>query len=134
MSKTSYSRLSTANIILLSSLAGGALVCAALQNVLGAVWLGATALLALIGILPNLRPDARDIGRINAIQYRDERDRRLARDGFSIVGAAALIISVIEAVAAAISGNIAFQIAAFAQLFVLSVIWAIANSVAVRRG
>ena len=134
MSKTSYSRLSTANIILLSSLAGGALVCAALQNVLGAVWLGATVLLALIGILPNLRPDARDIGRINAIQYRDERDRRLARDGFSIVGAAALIISVIEAVAAAISGNIAFQIAAFAQLFVLSVIWAIANSVAVRRG
>jgi len=134
MSKTSYSRISTPNIILLSSLAAGAIICAALQNVLGTAWLGATALLALIGILPNLRPGARDIGRINAIQYTDERDRRLARAGFSIVGAAALILTVIEAVAAAISGNIAFQIAAFAQLFVLSVIWAVANSVAVRRG
>jgi len=98
------------------------------------VLLGATAVFSLIGIVANLREDAPDIGRINAIQYRDERDRRLARNGFSTVGAAALIISVIGAVAAAISTSIPFQIAAFGQLFLLAVIWGVANSVAVRRG
>ena len=134
MSKKSYSRISTANIILLSSLAAGAIICAVLQNATGVVLLGATAVFALIGIVANLREDAPDIGRINAIQYRDERDRQLARAGFSIVGAAALIISVIGAVAAAISGSIPFQIAAFGQLFLLAVIWGVANSVAVRRG
>ena len=134
MSKTTYSRISTANIILLSSLAAGAIICAVLQNPLGASFLGATAVLSLIAIIPNLRSDARDIGRINAIQYRDERDRTLARAGFSIVGAAALILSVVLAVAAAVSGSIPFQIAAFAQLFVLAVVWAVANSIVVRRG
>ena len=134
MSKKSYSRISTVNIILLSSLAAGAIICGVLQNLTGVVLLGATAVFSLIGIVANLREDAPDIGRINAIQYRDERDRRLARNGFSTVGAAALIISVIGAVAAAISTSIPFQIAAFGQLFLLAVIWGVANSVAVRRG
>ena len=134
MSKKSTNRISTANIILLGSLVAGTIVCAVLQNVTGVVLLGVTAVLALIGTLANMREDAPDIGRINAIQYRDERDRQLARAGFSIVGAAALIISVIGAVAAAISGSIPFQIAAFAQLFVLAVVWGVANSIVVRRG
>jgi len=134
MSKTSTNRISTANIILLSSLAAGTIVCAVLQNVTGVVLLGVTGVLALLGIVANLRADAPDIGRINALQYRDERDRTLARAGFSIVGAAALIISVIEAVAAAISGSQLFQMLAFGQLFVLAVIWGVANSIVVRRG
>ena len=134
MSKTSANRISTANIILLGSLAAGTIVCAVLQNVTGVVLLGVTGVLALLGIVANLRADAPDIGRINALQYRDERDRTLARAGFSIVGAAALIISVIEAVAAAISGSQLFQMLAFGQLFVLAVIWGVANSIVVRRG
>jgi hypothetical protein len=134
MSKTSTNRISTANIILLGSLAAGTIVCAVLQNVTGVVLLGVTGVLALLGIVANLRADAPDIGRINALQYRDERDRTLARAGFSIVGAAALIISVIEAVAAAISGSQLFQMLAFGQLFVLAVIWGVANSIVVRRG
>ena len=134
MSKKSYSRISNTNIVLLSSLAAGAIICGVLQNATGVVLLGATAVFALIGIVSNLREDAPDIGRINAIQYRDERDRQLARAGFSIVGAAALIVSTIGAVAAAISGSVPFQIAAFGQLFLLAVIWGVANSVAVRRG
>lgn len=134
MSKTSTNRISTANVILLGSLAAGTIVCAVLQNVTGVVLLGVTGVLALLGIVANLRADAPDIGRINALQYRDERDRTLARAGFSIVGAAALIISVIEAVAAAISGSQLFQMLAFGQLFVLAVIWGVANSIVVRRG
>jgi len=46
----------------------------------------------------------------------------------------ALIIAVIEAVAAAISGEQLLQMLAFGQLFVFAVVWAIANSVVVRRG
>jgi hypothetical protein len=134
MSKTSNNRISTVNIVLLSTLVAGAIVCAVLQNITAVVFLGATAVFALIAIVLSLRPQTPDIGRINAIQYRDERDRRLAREGFSIVGAAALILSVAEAVAAAISGNIAFEIAAFAQLMVLAIVWGVANNVAVRRG
>ena len=134
MSMKSYSRISTTNVILLGSLAAGAIVCLILQNPMGAGFLGATALLSLIAIIPNLRPDARDIGRINAIQYRDERDRQLARAGFSTVGAAALILGVVLAVASAISGIQLFQAFAFGQLFVLAVIWGVANSVVVRRG
>ena len=134
MSKKSTNRISTANIILLGSLVAGTIVCAVLQNVTGVVLLGVTAVLALIGTLANMREDAPDIGRINAIQYRDERDRTLARAGFSIVGAVALIIAVIEAVAAAISGDQLLQMLAFGQLFVFAVVWAIANSVVVRRG
>jgi len=134
MSKKSYSRISTTNIILLSSLAAGAIVCLILQNPMGAAFLGATAFLSLIAIIPNLRSDARDIGRINAIQYRDERDRKLARAGFSTVGASALILGVVLAVASAISGIPLFQALAFGQLFVLAIIWGVANGVVVRRG
>lgn len=42
------------------------------------------------------RPNSKDITRVNAIEYRDERDRVIARKGFSIVGACALLLTVAE--------------------------------------
>lgn len=42
------------------------------------------------------RPEARDITRINATEYRDERDWRIAQGGLSAVGATALIVVFVE--------------------------------------
>ena len=133
-SSTAKNRISTPNIIWLSSFAIGAIVCAVTSNVTGALILGSIAVLAFIAVLANMRPGTPDIGRINALQYRDERDRELARKGFEIVGATALVISVIEVVAATVINEQWFIAATCAQLFVLAVVWAIANSVVVRRG
>ena len=133
-SSTAKNRISTPNIIWLSSFAIGAIVCAVTSNVTGALLLGSIAVLAFIAVLTNMRPGTPDIGRINALQYRDERDRELARKGFEIVGATALVISVIEVVAATVINEQWVIAATCAQLFVLAVVWAIANSVVVRRG
>ena len=98
--------------------------------------------------------------RINAIEYRDERDSRLAGHGFAVVGAWALALSALELVAATIFvgattlttavdesnvgiaftlsgvGLVAAAVEAIAalQLLVLSVVWGIANTRAVKRG
>ena len=139
MSKSSqqpvtWQRISTANIIIIAVFVAGAIASIVLGKYFAAGVLVAIGLAGLLSAIYGARPNSRDISRINAIQYRDERDRLLAKEGFAIVGAAALIISVLEVVLATlIFPNPVYFVAAF-QLLVLALVWAFANSAAVRRG
>jgi len=152
--------LSMPNIVLIGGSFAGAVV-----TVLLGYWLGAGVLLILAfgGLLSALlarRAGASDWMRINAIEYRDERDARLAGHGFAVVGAWALALSTLELVAATIyvgavaltasgtvadgrltftftpSGTLALGLEALAtlQLLVLALVWGIANTRAVKRG
>jgi hypothetical protein len=162
MSTTSSRRLplSVPNIVLIGGSFAGAIVTILLGN-----WLGALLLLVLGGggLLSALlarRAGASDWLRINAIEYRDERDSRLAGHGFAVVGAWALALATLELVAATIyvgavtlttsvsttGGSVAFSLTRSGvlagaleaitalQLFVLALVWGIANTRAVKRG
>ena len=119
-------------MVLVGTLCAGAAIAALTQNWRGAIWLLILGLSGLGVALYARRPNARDITRINGIEYRDERDRDLARQGFATVGAAALILSVVEVVLAIIFFHQLVGVTS-AQLIMLSVIWGIANSNAVKR-
>ncbi|MFC5930487.1 hypothetical protein D6T64_18960 [Cryobacterium melibiosiphilum] len=132
MQKSNRSPISTTNLVLVSTLCAGALVAALTQNWFGALLLLIPGITGLGIALYARRPNSRDITRINAIEYRDERDRDLARQGFATVGAAALFLSVIELVLATIFFSPLLGLAT-AQLLALSFVWGIANSNAVKR-
>jgi len=151
--------LSVPNIVLIGGSFAGAIVAVVLGNWFGAILLLLVAGSGLITALLARRASASDWLRINAIEYRDERDARLASHGFAVVGAWALALSALELVAATIyvgavitttvhdaDGSIAFtlsgagvvagalQALAALQLFVLALVWGIANTRAVKRG
>jgi hypothetical protein len=151
--------LSVPNMVLVGSCLLGAIATILLGN-----WFGTAALVVLGGggLLSALlarRPGSSDWLRINAIEYRDERDSRLASHGFAVVGAWALALATLEFVAATVyagavlfthtssgdgdvtyvlreSGMIAgaLETVAALQVFVLCVVWGIANTRAVQRG
>jgi MFS family permease len=132
MSKTTERRgISRVNVLLVSVFLVGALVCAVTANVPGAILLGTFGVLGLAGALYAARPGARDVTRINGLEYRDERDGRLAQQGFAVVGVAALILSVAAFVVTTLQGQLDFFI--WAQTMLLAIVWGIANSVVVRR-
>lgn len=111
-----------------------ALVAFVLGHVLQGVGLVAVGLGGSGCALWARRPASRDVTRLNALEWRDERDRRLGKDALSVVGASALGLSVAALVVTSIVGSgIAVGIA-YAQLLVLLAVWALADSVAVRRG
>jgi membrane associated rhomboid family serine protease len=130
---TNRSSISTTNIVLVSTLMAGAIAAALTQSWFGAILLLAGSLFGLSAALYARRPNSRDTTRLNAIEYRDERDRVLAKQGFATVGAAALMLSVIEVVLAIVFFDQLVAIAC-AQLFALCIVWGIANSNAARRG
>lgn len=162
MSTTNSRRLplSVPNMVLIGGSFAGAVVTMALGN-----WFGAVLLLilgggGLLSAVLARREGASDWLRINAIEYRDERDSRLASHGFAVVGAWALALSTLELVAATIfvgavtlttsvrgsDGTVTFvasgvgivagavEAIAALQLFVLALVWGIANTRAVKRG
>jgi hypothetical protein len=151
--------LSVPNIVLIGGSFAGAIATIILQNWFGAVLLLLVGGGGLLSALLARRAGASDLLRINAIEYRDERDSRLASHGFAVVGAWALLLVTLELVAATIfvgavglaatpdgDGTIVFRLEgwslfgaaweaiAVVQLCVLSVIWGIANTRAVKRG
>lgn len=134
MSTANRLPLSRTNMVLVSFLAAGVVICLLLGRWPGVAFLGAIALFVVLAARYARRPDSRDITRINAIEYRDERDRELARHGFAVVGAAALIISTVGAVVAIVVDHQVLVIVSCAQLFALAVIWGIADARAVRVG
>lgn len=96
------------------------------------------SLLGLAGALHARRQSAGDVTRVNAIEYRDERDRQIAREGFAVVGVVALVLSVVGFVAVSTLGDQqawapAAQGLVVGQLLVLAVVWALGNYVAARR-
>lgn len=120
-----------------------AFLLAAVGTAVAGRW-GQAVLLAVVGLLGlgaalyARRHGSGDVTRVNAIEYRDERDRQIARDGFAVVGAVALVLSVGGFVAVQALGDqqawapVARGLAA-GQLLVLAVVWALANYLAARR-
>ncbi len=139
MSKTT-SRLpvSTVNVVLVSVFLVGAIVTAILGNWAGTFLLGALGIFGFLAALYARRANSRDITRVNAIEYRDERDRIIARRGFAVVGAVALALGVVQVVAATVfieysATSIEIALWPYVQLLILAGVWGIANSVAARR-
>lgn len=140
--KTSKLPVSLPNLILITSTFAGALVTGLLGNIPAT---GILLILAVGGVISALlarRPGASDWLRINAVEYRDERDKRLALDAFAVVGIVALIAALACVIAAALYAgfvghttlSIVLLTASTLQLFVLSIAWGWANTVVVRRG
>jgi hypothetical protein len=124
--------LSRANVVLFAVLAVGLLATLALGLWPQAVMLGVALLIGAVGVAMARRPAASDVTRVDALEYRDERDRRIARDGFAIVGAAALALSVGETVVAGVLAP-GWVWPAAVQTVLLAVVWGAANRVAARR-
>ncbi|POH61164.1 hypothetical protein [Arthrobacter glacialis] len=133
MQTTKRLPISTTNIALVSTFVAGAIATALTQNWSFAVLLLTVGLCGLGAALYARRPNSRDITRLNAIEYRDERDRELAKQGFATVGAAALILTVFEVVLALVFFNALVALISCAQMFALCIIWGTANSNAVKR-
>lgn len=131
LTKTKRLPVSPVNIIIGGTFYAGAVACGLTQNWFGAILLLACGTFGLVGAVRARRADSPDIARLNAIEYRDERDRALAQAGFAAVGAAALIISIVTVVVAVIvEQHVLF---ACAQLFALAIVWGVTNSLAVKR-
>jgi uncharacterized membrane protein len=120
--------LSRINMLLVGVLVVGAVVTAVLGNWLGTAFLGFIAVFVTFAARYARRADSRDITRINALEYRDERDRDLARRGFSAVGAAALILSMIAVTVCIVLADPMLILLSCGQLLVLCIVWAVSNS------
>jgi hypothetical protein len=74
------------------------------------------------------RPDASDVRRVDAMEYRDERDRVIGTEGLAVVGAAAMILTMVEYVVALALHR--WVILPLGQMVLLAVVWTVANRVA----
>ena len=126
--------VSMVNIVLVTAFVAGGLVTLLLGHPLQAVGLFVAGAGGLHCALWARRPRARDVTRLNALEWRDERDRRLGKDALSVVGGAALVLSMVELVVVSILAIDAALWLAWIQLIVLMAVWALMNSIVVRRG
>jgi uncharacterized membrane protein HdeD (DUF308 family) len=131
--------LSPVNLILAVAFLISAIIATAVQLWLQGGLLLALAILVVVQARRARRANSTDTARITALEYRDERDRILARLGFSVVGAVALIAAVVEFIAALIVVSLnrhegwaqAIYWFAFVQYMVFTGIWGRANRSAV---
>ena len=129
--------ISAINLVLLSAFFLGALTAGALGSWTGAGYLGFFGLGGLAGALFARRSGSRDVTRLNALEWRDERDRALAKSGFAVVGAVALLMVLAQFIVVVVtdtSHHSPFMWLTLSQALILYIAWGIANSVAVRRG
>ena len=125
------SPISIANTIMVVTFLTGSGVLALLGNLGMALFLAYLGLAGLGLALYARRPNARDITRINSIEYRDERDRSLAAEGFAVVGVAALIIVLLAFIVMVFLDE--FNMYVFVIFMALLIVWGVANSIVVRR-
>jgi len=125
--------VSPVNIVLSLSLVAAGVAQAIAGNLVLAVALVFVAVFAVVAARYARRPESLDIARVNAIEYRDERDRAIARSGFSVVGVAALLLTVVEILAVSFVAPEYGWLPAV-QIFVLSVVWGVGNKMAADRG
>jgi hypothetical protein len=123
---------SRANLVLGAVFVAGVVATLALGLWAQAIMLGAMLLLGVFGIYRARRPGAGDVTRVDALEYRDERDRVIARDGFAVVGALALVLSLVEFVLVSVLLP-DWILVPFGQTAVLCVGWGLANRAAARR-
>jgi hypothetical protein len=129
--------ISAINLVLVSACFLGALIAGALGSWTGAGYLGFLGLSGLAGALYGRRSGSRDVTRLNALEWRDERDRDLAKSGFAVVGAVALLMVLAQFIVVVVtdtSHHSPFLWLTMSQVLILYIAWAIANSVVVRRG
>jgi hypothetical protein len=129
--------ISAINLVLVSAFALGALIAGALGSWTGAAYLGFFGLGGLACALFARRPGSRDVTRLNALEWRDERDRTLAKSGFAVVGAVALLMVLAQFIVVVVTDagpDSPFMWVTLSQILILFIAWVIANSVAVRRG
>jgi len=129
--------ISAINLVLVSAFLLGALIAGALGRWTGAAYLGALGLSGLAGALYARRSGSRDVTRLNALEWRDERDRALAKSGFAVVGAVALLMVLAQLIVVVVTDaghDSPFMWVTLSQMLILYIAWGIANSVAVRRG
>jgi len=129
--------ISAINLVLLSAFLLGALIAGALGSWTGAAYLGALGLGGLACALFARRSGSRDVTRLNALEWRDERDRTLAKSGFAVVGAVALLMVLAQFIVVVVTDaghDSPFMWVTLSQMLILYIAWGIANSVAVRRG
>ena len=133
--------LSPPNIVLVLISLAAALVTGLLGNV------AATGILLILGVgglisaLLARRAGASDWLRINAVEYRDERDRKLGVRGLAVAGVVGLVLSFVWIIAACLYAGFAGQtrlatgLEAIACLnaIILAIGWGWANTVAIRR-
>jgi hypothetical protein len=125
--------MSPINAALVALFVVGAVLSAALGHGSQAVALAAAGLGGAAGALHARRPGARDVTRLNALEWRDERDRALGLEALSVVGGAALLLSVLELLLV-VPVVPELRWVALVQTMILGALWAAANSFAVRRG
>lgn len=129
--------ISAINLVLVSAFLLGAVIAGALGSWTGAVYLGALGLTGLAYALHARRSGSRDVTRLNALEWRDERDRTLAKSGFAVVGAVALLMVLAQFIVVVVTDagpDSPFMRVTLSQMLILYIAWGIANSVAVRRG
>jgi hypothetical protein len=129
--------ISAINLVLLIAFLLGALIAGALGSWTGAAYLGALGLGGLACALFARRSGSRDVTRLNALEWRDERDRALAKSGFAVVGAVALLMVLAQLIVVVVTDaghDSPFMWVTLSQMLILYIAWGIANSVAVRRG
>jgi hypothetical protein len=129
--------ISAINLVLVSAFLLGAVIAGALGRWSGATYLGALGLGGLACALFARRSGSRDVTRLNALEWRDERDRALAKSGFAVVGAVALLMVLAQLIVVVVTDaghDSPFMWVTLAQMLILYIAWGIANSVAVRRG
>ena len=133
--------LSTPNVILVSASLAAAIATGVLGNV------PATGVLLILGIGTLIfavlarRAGASDWLRINAIEYRDERDRELGMQGLAVAGVVGLVLSFVWIILAALYagsvGNtrpaVVLEALACLNAFALAIAWGWANIVVIRR-
>src|SRR5665647_3409335 len=121
-------RISTINVVLVSALLLGALAEAALGRWQGAITFGALGLSGFAGALYARRSGSRDVTRLNALEWRDERDRTLAKLGFAVVGAVALLMVLaqfIVVVGTEAGHDSPFMWVTLSQMLILYIAWGI---------
>lgn len=124
--------MSRVNLILSVALALGIVLTMILGLWAQAISLSLILVLGLFGIYSARRTEAGDVQRVNALEFKDERDRAIGRDGLAAVGAVALVQSLIGYMTAlALYPDIRWF--ALAQFVALCVAWGVANHIAARR-
>ena len=124
--------MSRPNLVVMSFLLVGIALTAALGQWQHTGMLTVLFLGGLVIVYAARRPNASAICRVNSIEYRDDRDRAIARYGFAVVGNVALALSYIEWLVAIVLYPELRWLPAL-QVVVLSGSWLIGNHIAARR-
>ena len=135
MSTRRWLRMSWWTAVLALVVLAGAVAMAVLGR-----WLVAAIFLAVVVLVVASAVYARsgrasDLTRLNAVEYLDERDRAVGTQAFAIVGVLALVLSMLVFIlgTALLEPDSPLFFVLWGQIIVLTIGWAVANLVALRR-